>query len=149
MRFRRGRSRPRLEHHRGQPQRREGPRHRPPLRADAGHDPDLLWAVRGGGGSVGVVTALQMRLYPVRELYAGALFFPIGRAAEVLHAWRAWTGTVPDQVTSLGRLLRLPPLPAVPGQLAGRAWTVVEAAVLGGAAAGAALTGPRRDGVRG
>src|SRR5215470_1254323 len=42
------------------------------VRADAGHEPDLFWAVRGGGGSVGVVTALEMRLYPVRELYAGA-----------------------------------------------------------------------------
>jgi len=55
-----------------------------------------------------------MRLHPVRELYAGALFFPIQRTAEVLHAWRAWTGTVPDEVTSLGRILRLPPLPEVP-----------------------------------
>ena len=87
---------------------------RPPWRADADHEPDLFWAVRGGGGSVGVVTALEMTLYPVRELYAGALFFPIQRTAEVLHAWRAWTGTVPDEITSLGRILRLPPLPEVP-----------------------------------
>jgi FAD/FMN-containing dehydrogenase len=57
------------------------------VRADAGHEPDLLWAVRGGGG-VGVVTALEMQLYPVPELYAGDLFFPIQRTAEVLHAWR-------------------------------------------------------------
>lgn len=77
-------------------------------RADADHEPDLLWAVKGGGGGVGVVTALEMALYPVRELYAGALFFPIERSAEVLHAWRAWTGTLPDEVTSVGRLLRLP-----------------------------------------
>src|ERR1700740_1797332 len=77
------------------------------VRTDAGHEQDLFWAIRGGGGSVGVVTALEMRLYPVHELYAGALFFPIGRAAQVLHAWRAWTGTVPDEVTSLGRILRL------------------------------------------
>jgi FAD/FMN-containing dehydrogenase len=113
-------------------------------RTDAGHEPDLLWAIQGGGGGVGVVTALQMRLYPVRELYAGALFFPVQRAAEILHAWRAWTGTVPDEVTSLGRLLRLPPLPEVPGQLRGRAFALVEAAYLGGAAAGAELTWPLR-----
>ena len=80
------------------------------VRADADHEPDLFWAVRGGGG-IGVVTALEMRLYPVGELYAGSLFFPIARAAEVLHAWRAWTGTVPDEVTSQGRLVRLPPAP--------------------------------------
>src|SRR6516165_1655406 len=53
------------------------------IRVDAGHEPDLLWAVRGGGG-VGVVTALEMQLYPVGELYAGDLFFPIQRTAEVL-----------------------------------------------------------------
>jgi FAD/FMN-containing dehydrogenase len=58
------------------------------------------WAARGGGGSVGVVTALEMRLYPVGELYAGDLFFPIQRTAEVLEAWRAWADTVPDEVTS-------------------------------------------------
>ena len=113
-------------------------------RADADHEPDLFWAVRGGGGSVGVVTALEMRLYPVRELYAGALFFPIQRAAEVLHAWRAWTGTVPDEVTSLGRILRLPPLPEVPEPLRGRAFALVEAAYLGDAAAGAELIRPLR-----
>jgi hypothetical protein len=100
------------------------------VRTDAGHEPDLFWAVRGGGGSVGVVTALEMRLYPVRELYAGALFFPIQRAREVLHAWRAWTGTVPDEVTSLGRILRLPPLPEIPEPLRGRAFALVEAACL-------------------
>ena len=69
------------------------------VRTDADHEPDLFWAVRGGGGSVGVVTALKMSLYPVRELYAGALFFPIQRAAQVLHAWRQWTDTVPDAVS--------------------------------------------------
>src|SRR5262249_59216745 len=113
-------------------------------RADAGREPDLFWAVRGGGGSVGVVTALQMRLYPVRDLYAGALFFPIQRSAEVLHAWRAWTGTVPDEVTSLGRILRLPPVPEVPEPLRGRAFALVEAAYLGDAGTRAELTQPLR-----
>jgi FAD/FMN-containing dehydrogenase len=113
-------------------------------RADVGREPDLFWAVRGGGGSVGVVTALEMRLYPVRELYAGVLFFPIGRSAEVLHAWRAWTGTVPDEVTSLGRILRLPSLPEVPEPLRGRAFAVVEAAYLGDADTGVELIQPLR-----
>ena len=113
------------------------------VRADAGHEPDLFWAVRGGGG-VGVVTALEMRLYPVGELYAGDLFFPIQRAAEVLHAWRDWTATVPDEVTSLAHLLRFPPLPVVPEPLRGRAFAILEAAYLGDAGSGAELTGPLR-----
>ncbi len=113
------------------------------VRADAGHEPDLFWAIRGGGG-IGVVTALEMRLYPVRELYAGDLFFPIERAAEVLHAWREWTVTVPDEVTSIGHLLRLPPLPQLPEPLRGRAFAIIEAACLGDAGAGAELIGPLR-----
>ena len=86
-----------------------------------------------------------MTLYPVRELYAGALFFPIDRSAEVLHAWREWTETVPDEVTSIGRILRFPPLPEVPEALRGRASRVVEAAYLGDASAGAELLQPLRD----
>ena len=111
------------------------------VRADAGHEPDLFWAVRGGGG-VDAVTALEMRLYPVRELYAGDLFFPIQRAGEVLHAWREWTATVPDEVTSLVHLLRLPSLPEVPEPLRGRAFAILEAACLGDAGTGAELIGP-------
>jgi len=113
------------------------------VRADADHEPDLFWAVRGGGG-VGVVTALEMRLYPVREMYAGDLFFPIQRTAEVLHAWREWTDTVPDEITSIGHLLRLPPLPEIPEPLRGRAFVMVEAAYLGDADTGAELTRPLR-----
>jgi FAD binding domain len=113
------------------------------VRADAGHEPDLFWAVRGGGG-VGVVTALEMQLYPVRELYAGGLFFPIQRAAEVLHAWREWTATAPDDVTSICHILRLPPLPALPEPLRGRAFAILEAACLGDAGTGAELIQPLR-----
>jgi FAD/FMN-containing dehydrogenase len=108
------------------------------VRADADHEPGLFWAVRGGGG-VGVVTALEMQLYPVRELYAGDLFFPIQRAAEVLHTWREWTSTAPDDVTSMTHMLRLPPLPEVPEPLRGRAFVIVEAAYLGDAGSGAEL----------
>jgi hypothetical protein len=112
------------------------------IRADAGHEPDLFWAVRGGGG-VGVVTALEMQLYPVSKLYAGDLFFPIQRA-EVLHAWREWTGTVPDEITSIAHLVRFPPLAEVPEPLRGRAFIVVEAACLGDAGRGEKLIGPLR-----
>ena len=113
------------------------------VRADADHEPDLFWAVRGGGG-IGVVTALEMRLYPVGELYAGDLLFPIQRAAEVLHAWRAWTATLPDEVSSQGRLVRLPPAPQLPEPLRGRAFVKVEAAYLGDSGTGAELTQPLR-----
>jgi FAD/FMN-containing dehydrogenase len=114
-------------------------------RADAEHEPDLFWAVRGGGGGVGVVTALEMTLYPVSELYAGVLYFPIARSTEVSQAWRDWTGTVPDEITSIGRILRVPPLPELPEFVRGRAFVLVEAAYLGDAAEGAELLRPLRE----
>jgi FAD/FMN-containing dehydrogenase len=100
------------------------------VRADAEHETEIFWAVRGGGGSFGVVTALELRLFPIREVYAGVLFFPLERASEVLHAWRAWTDEVPDEVTSVGRILQFPPIPDLPDFLSGRSFAVVEATSL-------------------
>jgi FAD/FMN-containing dehydrogenase len=114
-------------------------------RSDSDHEPDLFWAVKGGGGSVGVVTALEMTLYPVSKVYAGVLFFPIARSSEVLHRWREWTDTVPDELTSMGRLLRLPALPEVPAVLRGRSFVLVEAAYVGDATSGDELLAPLRD----
>ena len=97
-------------------------------RVDEAHEPELFWALRGGGGSFGVVTSIEFRLYPIREVYAGVLFFPLERTAEVLEAWRNWLPPVPDEVTSVGRILRFPPLPDLPSHLSGHSWVVVEAA---------------------
>jgi FAD/FMN-containing dehydrogenase len=102
------------------------------LRIDAEHHADLFWALRGGGGSFGVVTALELELFAVAEVHAGMLLWPIERAADVLHAWRSWTERVPDSVTSVGRVLRFPPLPDLPPFLSGRALVVVEACFLDG-----------------
>src|SRR5918992_2310000 len=114
-------------------------------RADADHEPDLFWAVRGGGGNLGVVTALEMRLIPVGELYAGVLFFPIERSSEVLRVWREWTDTVPEEVSSLARIMRFPDFPEVPEAMRGRAFANVEAAYLGDARTGAEWLRPLRE----
>ncbi|HEY2600189.1 MAG TPA: FAD-binding oxidoreductase [Thermoleophilaceae bacterium] len=115
------------------------------VRADSKHEPDIFWAVCGGGGSVGVVTAIEIQLYPLREAYAGALFFPLERASEVLHAWREWVETVPDEVTSVGRIMQFPPIPDVPEPLRGNSFTLVEAAYLGDEFEGAELIRPLRE----
>lgn len=96
-------------------------------RVDDAHDPELFWALRGGGGSFGVVTALEFRLYPLTTVHAGALFWPLERAADVMHAWREWTETLPASVTSVARVLRFPPLPEIPEPMRGRSLVVVEA----------------------
>jgi hypothetical protein len=115
------------------------------VRADKHVESDLFWAVCGGGGSVGVVTAIEIQLYPVREVYAGALFFPLERASEVLHAWREWTDTVPDEVTSVGRIMQFPPIPEIPEPLRGNSYALVEAAYLGDEFEGAELMRPLRE----
>ena len=93
---------------------------------DATTDPDLFWALRGGGGSFGVVTGFRLRLHTVPGIVAGTLFFPMARAGEVLHAWRRWTLGVPDQTMSCARLLQFPPLPDLPDLLRGQALASVE-----------------------
>ena len=108
-------------------------------------DPDLFWAIRGGGGNFGVVTAMEFELLPITEVYAGALFFPYERAGEVLEAWRQWTRSVPDEVTSVGRMIQIPPIPDVPEFLRGRSFTVIEATFLGTEQQGAELLAPLRE----
>jgi FAD/FMN-containing dehydrogenase len=113
-------------------------------RVDADSEPDLFWALRGGGGSFAIVTALEFALYRVAEVYAGALFWPLERAGEVLHVWRELVAVAPDELTSLGRLMQFPPIPEVPEPFRGRAFVLVEAAYCGPEADGAALLQPLR-----
>ncbi len=100
-------------------------------RVDRDHDPDLFWALRGGGGAFAVVTAIELDLFPIEQVYAGVLFFPVERAREVLRAWRTWTDDLPDELTSVGRILQLPPIPDIPEPLRGNSFVVVEAIYCG------------------
>ena len=114
-------------------------------RVDADNDSDLFWALRGGGGNFGIVTALEVQLYEIPEIYAGVLFFPWERSTEVLQAWLEWTETVPDEVTSVGRILQFPPIPDVPEPLRGGQFVVVEAVVMGSEEWGLELLRPLRE----
>ncbi len=114
------------------------------VRCDADHRPELFWALRGGGGSFGVVVGMEFALHPAPEVFAGAMFFDLARAADVLGAWRALTATVPTTVSTTFKLLRLPPVEAVPAPLRGRAFAVIMAAMLESPEAGAAYVAPLR-----
>ncbi len=113
-------------------------------RIDHQNGDELFWAIRGGGGSFAVVTAIELRLFPISEVYAGVLFFPIERAEEVLMAWREWSDSVPDEITSCGRLMRFPDLPFIPDPLRGNAFALVEAVYSGEPADGEAIVAPLR-----
>jgi FAD/FMN-containing dehydrogenase len=106
------------------------------------HQCDLFFALRGGGGNFGIVTAFEFQLFPIEEVYAGWLIFPWERSEEVLTAWRDWTETTPDEVTSVGRILQLPPLEVIPEPLRGRNIVIVEVAYLGDEESGRKLLEP-------
>jgi FAD/FMN-containing dehydrogenase len=114
------------------------------LVVDAHHDPDLFWALRGGGGNFGIVTAIELQLYSVAEVYAGMLAFPWGRSREVLRAWREWTREAPEEITTAARILQIPPLPEIPEAVRGRALVVIDGAYLGDEADGADVLAPLR-----
>ena len=115
------------------------------LRADREHEPDLFWALRGGGGNFGVVTAIEIRLFPISVVYAGLLWWPIERGREVMHAWHALTDSgLPDELTTVGRYLQLPPLPEIPEPVRGKSFVVVEAIHLGDPAEADELLTPLR-----
>ena len=112
------------------------------VRADAEHHAELFWALRGGGGSYGVVTALEIR--PMADVYAGLLFWDGLRAADVCEAWAAWTHGLADEATTSLRLLSLPPLPELPEFIRGRQLVVVDGAVLGSDESAAEVLAPLR-----
>ncbi|MGW7381972.1 FAD-binding oxidoreductase [Streptomyces sp. NPDC054794] len=111
----------------------------------ADSEPELFWAARGGQGNFGVVTALDIRLFPVKTLYAGGLFFPSSAASRVLHAYRTWAPTLPEPASSSVALqLRLPPLEAVPAHLRGQSLLHLRFSHHGPAREGEALLAPMR-----
>lgn len=115
------------------------------VRADAEHEPDLFWAIKGGGGNFGIVTALEFDLLPIPDAYAGALIWPAERAAEVVHRWAEWTHTAPDVASTSLRLMNLPPLPDLPPFLSGRKLVVIDGAILGPDQEAAELLAPLRE----
>jgi hypothetical protein len=91
------------------------------VRADREQEPDLFWALRGGGGGFGVVTAIEFELFPITQAYAGILWYAIDRGHEVLHAWRDLTQSdLPDELTTVGRFLNVPPTPEIPEPVRGK-----------------------------
>jgi hypothetical protein len=114
-------------------------------RVDAENEPELFWALRGGNGNFGVVTAIEFAVYPVEDLYAGVMFFPFERAGEVLHAWTELLPTLPEEMMTWAKLLQFPDAPDVPEPVRGGSFTVIFGAFLGGEGEGHTLLCPVRD----
>jgi hypothetical protein len=109
------------------------------VRADADQNADLFWALRGGGGDFGVVTAIELELFGIERVFAGSLMWPAAHAGEILPAYLEWIRDLPEDITTGVRFLTLPPLPEVPEPLRANPVIDVTGAYVGAAADGAAL----------
>ena len=115
------------------------------MRVDADLQPDLFWALRGGGGAnFGVVTSLEFELLPVEQPHAGMFVFDWERTSEVLHVWHELTSHWPDEITTSFRVLQLPDIPDIPEVVRGRNLAIVNGAVLGDEATADELLAPLR-----
>jgi FAD/FMN-containing dehydrogenase len=115
------------------------------LRVDEDSHPELIWALRGGGGNFVIVAELEFRAYRLTTAYAGLLAWDLDRAADVLPRWASWASCAPDAVTTSLRFLRLPPIPEVPEQYRGRNLVAIDGAVLADDAKAEQVLAPLRE----
>lgn len=102
------------------------------VRASEEHEADLFWALRGGGVPVGVVTAVEFRLFPLPSVVAGFLAWDVEELELVLNGWVDWAVQAPEAATTSLRVLDVPAdLSEVPAELRGRRAVVIDGAVLG------------------
>jgi FAD/FMN-containing dehydrogenase len=114
------------------------------VRASRHENPDLFWALRGGGGNFGAVVAIEFELIPMRSVYAGMMLFPWERAREVLQAWREWTAGAPESVTTSARIMQFPPMEELPPFLRGRGVVLIDGAIVEETERAAELLAPLR-----
>lgn len=87
--------------------------------ASAGENPDLFWAIRGGGGNFGVVTRFTFQLHPVSTVYGGPIFYPAEASEQVLQFFRDFIATAPREIGAFFGYHEAPPAPFVPEPLHG------------------------------
>jgi FAD/FMN-containing dehydrogenase len=105
---------------------------------------ELYWGLRGGKGSLGIVTAVEFELVPLAAYYGGALYFDGADAPAVLEAWRVMCEGLPEHSSTSLAILQLPPLPDVPPPLAGKMTVAVRFASVAQAAEAEPLLAPLR-----
>ncbi len=109
----------------------------------ATQEPDLFWAIRGGGGNFGVVTSFEFRLHPVGpEVYSGLVVYPFDQAQKVLRAWRDFSVDAPTELSVWTVLRKAPPLPFLPESMHGRDVVVFAILYAGDVAAGERAAAP-------
>jgi FAD/FMN-containing dehydrogenase len=112
---------------------------------DEEHEPDLLWALRGGSGNFGVVTALEFKLHPVRDVWLDMAWWPADHAAEVLRHWRDWSKGQPPELATSSIVVHAPENRGFPAGVVGRTFVVVTNLWHGPVSEGPRVTRPIRE----
>jgi FAD/FMN-containing dehydrogenase len=102
----------------------------------ATEEPELFWALRGGGGNFGIVTRFELDLHPIGPILAGTLIHPIDRAADVIRLFAEVSASAPDELTIMVLLLGAPDQPHIPAELRGRSMALLAACWAGDLARG-------------
>jgi len=115
------------------------------VRASATENPDLFWALRGGGGNVGVVTRFEFRLHPVGpDLLSGLVVYPLAQAKSILQQYREFMAKAPDELSVWTVLRQAPPLPFLPPEVHGKEVVVLALLYAGDPKKGEPLVEPLR-----
>jgi len=89
------------------------------LVANDNENPDLYWAIRGGGGNFGVVTSFEYQLHDVEQITGGVAMYPRDTLKDLFHLYREFTASAPDDVTAIAGVMVGPPGSPLEGQSAG------------------------------
>jgi FAD/FMN-containing dehydrogenase len=101
--------------------------------------PDLFWGIRGSTGNLGIVASLELALHPVRQVYAGNLYYPLDRARDVLDFFAEWSRSAPLELTAAVTFRSFLPLPTVPEPLRGTSLVALRGCFCGDPGDGEAL----------
>lgn len=116
------------------------------LQVNENNQPDLLWAIRGGGGNFGVITCFEFRLFPLGpEVYFAAQFFDLENAEQTLQNWRDFMESAPEEISSLAFFWTVPRVDAFPTDIQGKRVLLYGALYAGDAKEGETATLPLRS----
>ena len=115
------------------------------LTASQEENADLFWALRGGGGNFGVLTSLEYRLHPIKDIYGGIMFYELKEALHLLRFYREFIATAPEELGAFPAFQIAPPLPFIPDKRHGETFCAAVACWAGPVAEGEKALKPFHD----